>query len=171
MRGRSGRGRRLDLLVDMLDRGADHCRAAESSGRSAKDIVRGVVAVDMGGDEVQRHVLLRRVSDHRIDPRRLRRRRTAHAQPRTHCLYRARRVIVELEVGRLRRTPGPEVDVRLVPHFEIPLRDFVDAIMLDQVPGKGVDQRAPLGRSPWAARRPACTRRHGGPAGLPFSLA
>ena len=82
--------------------------------------------------------------DHVAHPRRLRRRRAAHANPLIHRLQRARRVVVELEVGLLRGPARPEIDVRLVPDFEIPLRNFVDAVALDQMLRKGRNQRVPL---------------------------
>ena len=60
----------------------------------------------------------------------------AHAQTRADLLQRARRVVIELEVGLLARDTIPEIDIRLIPNFEIPLRDFLDAVAIDQVLGK-----------------------------------
>ncbi len=40
---------------------------------------------------------------------------------------------VQIEVGFLARNAIPEVDVRLVPHFEIPFRYFVNAVTIDKV--------------------------------------
>ena len=53
-------------------------------------------------------------------------------------------MIVELEVGGLLGLAGPEVDVGLVPHFEVPLGDFVDAVAIDQMLGELVDEVVPF---------------------------
>ncbi len=53
-------------------------------------------------------------------------------------------MVVELEVGLLRGAASPEIDVGLVPDFEVPLRDFIDAVALDEVLGKGGDEAVPL---------------------------
>ena len=54
-----------------------------------------------------------------------------------HRLQRAGGVVIELKVGFLRRAPGPEIDVRLIPDFEVPTGDLVDAVAIDQVLGEG----------------------------------
>ncbi len=79
------------------------------------------------------------------NPRRLRRRRPADAQLRAYGLDVARGVVVELEVGLLPRRSSPEIEIGLVPHFEVPARHFVDAIAIDQVPGELRDHVVPLG--------------------------
>ena len=54
-------------------------------------------------------------------------------------------VVVELEVGLLGGAADPEVDVGLVPDLEVPLRDLVKAIALNQVLGEGGNEGVPLG--------------------------
>ena len=68
-----------------------------------------------------------------IDPGRLRRRGSADAKPRIHGLQRSRRRVVKLVVRLLLRIARPEIEVRLVPDLEIPLRDFVDSVAIDQM--------------------------------------
>ena len=95
-----------------------------------------------------------------IGPGGLRGRRSAYAESGVDCLDRARRVVVELEVGGLLGIAAPEIDVGLVPDFEVPLRDFVDTVAFDEMLRELRDQVVPLrvvlGRSDVLA----CTRRH-----------
>src|SRR5260370_8412394 len=55
------------------------------------------------------------------------------AQARVHAFDGPGGVVVELVVGSFPRIAGPKVEVRLVPDFEVPLRDFVDAVALDEM--------------------------------------
>src|SRR4249920_614185 len=55
-----------------------------------------------------------------------------------------RRFVVKPEVSRLLRLAHPEVDVRLVPHFEVPARDLRLAVAIDQMLRKATDQLPPF---------------------------
>ena len=52
-------------------------------------------------------------------------------------------VVVEFEVGGLKGLSTPEIEVRLVPYFEVPLRDFVDAVAVYKVLREGGDHAIP----------------------------
>ena len=82
--------------------------------------------------------------NHRVHPCCLRRRRAAHPQPWIHCLHGASRMVVEFKISRLCGPASPEINVRLVPHFEVPGRYFVDAVAINQVLRKRLHQCAPL---------------------------
>src|SRR6185369_15672230 len=68
-----------------------------------------------------------------------------YSQFRVNGFERFRGVVVEFEVSGLFRFPGPEIDVRFVPDLEIPLRNFVNAVTLDEVSGEGANEGVPLG--------------------------
>ncbi len=82
--------------------------------------------------------------DHVGNPGRLRRRRPTHPQTRISPLDGPGGVIVELKIGRLFRLSSPKVDIRLIPDFEIPLRDFVHAVAIDQMFREVINQRLPF---------------------------
>ena len=42
-------------------------------------------------------------------------------------------MVVEFEISVFLGNSGPEIDVRLVPDFEVPLGDLVDSITIDEV--------------------------------------
>ncbi len=84
------------------------------------------------------------MGNHRVDPRCLGSGRTAYTQSRTHSFYCPRGMIVQLEVGGLRRPASPEIDIRFVPDFEIPACHFIDAVAIDQVLRERLHQRSPL---------------------------
>src|SRR6185437_6182622 len=106
---------------------ADHRPPADLLGRP-KDILGGVVGVDMGADEIDRHPPLGHMRKKRANPRRLRCRRSADPQAGTDALEIARGVIVKLEVAFLAGRAAPEIEIRLVPYLEIPLRNLIDAV-------------------------------------------
>src|SRR6266481_1529495 len=68
----------------------------------------------------------------------------ADAEAGADALGGARGAIVELIVSGLLRIAGPEVDVRLVPDFKIPLRDFVFAVTRDEMTCEVFDELLPL---------------------------
>ena len=137
-------GRRGDLLVHLVHRAADHV-AARDVLIGVEHVLGGVVAVDVAADEVDRHAVLLRMRQEVAGPRALRGGRPTHAQARADRLERAGGVVVQGEVGGLRGLAGPEADVRLVPHLEVPAGHFVDAVARDQVLRKGGNHRVPLG--------------------------
>ena len=137
-------GRGEDLLVHLVHRAADHV-AARDVLVAVEHVLRGVVAVDVGAEEIDRHVVLFRVRQEIRGPRALCGGRPADAQARVHRLQRAGGVVVQRVVGGLLRLAGPEADVRLVPHLEVPAGYLVDAVTRDQVAGEGGDHRVPLG--------------------------
>ncbi len=98
----------------------------------------------MRGDEVERDVVGRGVGDHVADPGGLSGGWASDADARVDGFEGAGGVVVELEVGLLRGAAGPEIDVGLVPDFEVPLRDFIDAVALDEVLGEGGHESVPF---------------------------
>src|ERR1700740_1865038 len=84
------------------------------------------------------------VADEASDPSRLRRGRATHAETGVHGFQRPSRHIVEMIVGLLLWIAGPEVEVRLVPDFEIPLRNFIDSVALDKMLCKMRNEVTPL---------------------------
>src|SRR5271165_5323241 len=114
-----------------LHRAADHL-VARNILAGLEDIAGSVIAVDVRGNEIERNIVLDGMLDHGISPSRLRRGRPADPEPLVDGLNGASGVVIQFEVGFLLGTAGPEVDVGLVPYFEIPRRYFVDPITLDQ---------------------------------------
>ncbi len=88
--------------------------------------------------------MLGAVANEAVHPGGLRGRWSANAQPRIDSFYRAGRVVVELVVRLLFRIARPEIKVGLVPDFEIPLRDFVDAVAINEMLGEMGNQIAPF---------------------------
>ena len=136
--------RGLDLVVNFLYRAAHHL-IARNILIGVEDVAGLVVAVDVGGNEVEGNFILGGVLDHVANPGSLGRRRTAHAQARADRLNVARGVVVEFEVRLLARRAGPEIEIRLVPHFEVPGRNFLQAVAIDQVLHELGDHVVPLG--------------------------
>jgi hypothetical protein len=110
-----------------------------------KNVARLVVAVNVARYKIEWHVLLRRVLNHRRNPCRLRGRWPTDAQARAHGFDVTRGVVIQLEVRFLLRDSRPEVEVGLVPDFEVPVGDLVYAVALDQVLSELSDQVIPLG--------------------------
>ena len=90
-----------------------------------------VVAVDVRGHEVDRDIFFGNVLDEVVGPSGLGRRGAANAQTRTHRFQGDGGDIVQMIVGRFFRLTRPKIQVGLIPHFEIPLRHFVDAVAID----------------------------------------
>src|SRR5260370_40620611 len=68
----------------------------------------------------------------------------ANAQPRTNILEIECRVIVEFEVAFLSRDAAPKINIRFVPNFEVPLRNFIDAVSIDKMLREMSHQAIPL---------------------------
>ena len=98
----------------------------------------------MAADEIHRHAGFVHVFQERRNPRRLRGCRTAHANLRTHRFQRAHGVVVQFEIGRLLGIAAPEIDIGFVPYLEIPARDFIDAVAIDEVPRERLDHGVPF---------------------------
>ena len=130
--------------MDLGDGGTDHLVRRDGTV-VAEDVLCGVVAVDVRGDEVERHVVGRGMGDHVADPGGLCGGGASHADARVDAFEGAGGVVVQLEVGLLGGAASPEIDVGLVPDFEVPLRDFIDAVALDEVLGEGGDEGVPPG--------------------------
>src|SRR5581483_7728080 len=71
--------------------------------------------------------------NHVPNPGGLRSRRPAYPQRRRYILNIARGMVVELEICLLTRRTAPEIEVGFVPDLEIPLRNLVYAVALNQV--------------------------------------
>ncbi len=56
--------------------------------------------------------------------------RASDAKARAYRLQGSRCVIVQSEVAFFSWYPVPEINIRFIPDFEVPLRDFIDAIAL-----------------------------------------
>ncbi len=98
----------------------------------------------MGGDEIHGNFIFGAVSNEGIRPCRLRSRGPSYAQARAYLLKSKRSVIVKLPVGRLFRIARPEINIRLVPDFKIPLRNLVDAVPIHQMLCELGDEIVPL---------------------------
>src|SRR6185312_16631067 len=77
------------------------------------------------------------------DPRGLRGRGAADAQVRIDRLQRPRSVVIQRPVGRLSRAARPEVEVRLVPHLEVPLPHLGCTVALLEVRGERPNEAVP----------------------------
>ena len=88
--------------------------------------------------------LFLRVGEKFIGPRSLRGGRTADAEAWADALHGFGGFVVKMEIGFVFRIADPEIDVRLVPDFEIPFRNFLDAVAVDEMFGECFDHRAPL---------------------------
>jgi hypothetical protein len=74
---------------------------------------------------------------------------TAYSEARADGLECASGVIVEIEVRLLSRDAVPEVDVGFIPHFEVPLGDFLDAVTVNEVLGEVLDEVIPSLHALW----------------------
>ena len=77
-------------------------------------------------------------------PGRLGRGRAAHPELLIHFLKSFSRFVVQREISGLRRAAVPEIDIRFVPHFEIPLLHFGFAVAIHQMLRESLYQRTPL---------------------------
>src|SRR6185437_9085255 len=94
-------------------------------------------------DEVHRDMVLGSVAQKLRHPCCRCGRWPAHTQPRRDGLQRTRRVRIQIEVRFHARDTAPEVDVRLIPNLEVPLRNLINAEVLDQVLRECTDQTIP----------------------------
>src|SRR5258706_15591137 len=78
-----------------------------------------------------------------VNPSRLRGGGSAHSQPWIYSLNRKCGVVIQFPISILFWLSRPEINVGLVPYFEIPLRNFIDAIAIYQMAGKCRDQIVP----------------------------
>ena len=135
------------LVADFGDGAADALVHGEVGGdvvAGDEHVFDGVVGVAVAGDEVDGDVVVGGVLEEGVDPLGGGGGGAADAEARVDGLEVACGVVVELEVAALVRDASPEVDVGLVPDFEVPLRDLVDAVALDEVAGEGGDEAVPL---------------------------
>src|SRR5262245_59445266 len=78
-----------------------------------------------------------------IGPRRLCGCRTSDSKARADALNRLRGLIIKLVVSLFLWIANPEIDVGLVPHFEIPRRNFLQAVALHQMTREGFNHLPP----------------------------
>ncbi len=128
--------------MNFLDGAADHAIAGNIFLRS-ENVFGGVVGINMGGSVIDRNMFFCAVTNKSIDPCRLRGGRSADAQSWADFLKCKSGMVVELPISFLLGLAAPEIKIRLVPDFEIPLRYFVDAIPLDEMLGEDRDQVVP----------------------------
>src|SRR5580698_858265 len=98
----------------------------------------------MRGDEIHGDFIFGAMSNEGIRPRSLRSRGPSYAQAWTYLLEGKRGVIVKLPVGGLFRITRPEIEIRLVPDFKIPLRNLVDAVAVHKMFRELGDEIVPL---------------------------
>src|ERR1700722_2514470 len=87
--------------------------------------------------------------DKSVDPSRLCGSWASHAQPLIHTLDCPRSVIVKLPVASLLWLSAPEIEIRFVPDFKVPLRNFVDAVAFNQMLGECGDKVVPFAPVLW----------------------
>src|SRR5262249_17380503 len=100
---------------------------------SAEDVFGSVVGVNVRGNEVNRDFLFDAMGDKSINPSGLRGRGAADAEALVDALYGAGGNLGKVVVGWFFGDALPEIYIRLVPHLEIPLRNFLDAVSIDEV--------------------------------------
>ena len=99
--------------------------------------------VHVRGDEVEGNVVRLYMREKGRDPHGLRGRRPAYLQARGDGFEGACGMVVELKVSRLLGATGPEIKIRFVPDFELPLSDFVETVAGDKVRGQGAHHVVP----------------------------
>src|ERR1700731_797089 len=82
--------------------------------------------------------------DKGIDPRGLRRGRTADPQTGIHALDGSGSMVIEFPVRGLPGIPCPEIQIGFVPDLEVPLCDFIDTVAIDQMLSKYGNEVAPF---------------------------
>src|SRR6202142_1507954 len=123
---------------------AAHHLSARYGFIATEDVLRVIVAVDVCGDEVHGNLVVYSVANETIDPGSLGRRRSADAQTGIDRFDCFRGGVVKLVVGLLLRIAGPEIQVRLVPYFEVPPGDFVDSVSCNEMLGEVRDHLRPF---------------------------
>src|SRR5260370_33197988 len=129
--------------MNFLHRAADHLRSRNIFVH-AKDIFGTVVSVDVSRSKIHWNVFFFAVRKEAGSPSSLRCSGAADAEAGAHALDGAGSAVVKVVISSFFGIAGPEVDVRLVPDFEIPLRDFVDTVALDKVTREILDELFPL---------------------------
>jgi len=84
------------------------------------------------------------VREEAVHPGSLRGGGAANAEARADAFDGTSGVVVEIVVSGFLWIAGPEVDIGLVPDFEIPLCDLVDAVALDEMAREILDELLPL---------------------------
>src|SRR3954465_15377203 len=97
-------------------------------------------------DEIEWNVVFRSLGDEFVDPSGLRGGGTADSQFCIYAFHCFGSFVVEHKVGGLFRFAVPEIDVRFIPNFEVPLLHLILSVTVNQVFYKGSDQSVPLGR-------------------------
>ena len=82
----------------------------------------------MSGDKIGGDLVLCHMLNEAVYPSRLCRGRPSNTQARIYSFECFGRDVVKLIVGLLFRISCPKIEIRLIPDFEIPLGDFVDAV-------------------------------------------
>src|ERR1051325_11399448 len=127
------------LFVNLPNCRRDHIFAG--CRRGVTKPVNGVfVAVDMSGNKVERDSRLRAMLNETIHPGGLRGGRASHPQSRIDCFDGRCSQVVESIISLFFRTPAPEIDIRFIPEFEIPVFHFTAAVPGKQVNDKSFDQ-------------------------------
>src|SRR5579859_2021838 len=119
-----------DLLVHLFNRAADHF-VARDIFVSAEDVFGLVISVDVRGDKIHRDIFFFAVGEETVGPGGLRGGRPTDTQTGADLLDGAGGVVVQIVIGGFLGLAGPEIDIGLVPDFEIPVSYFVFAVAID----------------------------------------
>ena len=95
--------------------------------------------IDIAGDFLERSCLF--ASHGKLE---ITRRRSANPERGVDFLHSLGRILVELEILLLGSSVEEEIEIRFVPHLEVPLPDLLDAIALDAMPQERFDEGTPL---------------------------
>src|ERR1700729_3334343 len=109
----------------------------------AKQIQHCIVRISMRRDKVDRDLICRGMFQKVIDPGCSSSGRPSNTQSGIDALQSAGCVIVEFKVRSLPRYAAPEIDVRLVPDFEVPGCNLIDTVTVNKVLCEVGDQSIP----------------------------
>ncbi len=121
--------------MNFIDGAADHAVARNIFLRP-ENIFRGIVGVNVRRDVIEWDMLFGAVTDERVNPCGLRGCRAADPQLLIYFFHCERRMVVEIPISFLLRIARPKINIGFVPDFEIPLRDFIEAIAIYEVMDK-----------------------------------
>jgi len=129
--------------VNFPNRAANHFDARDGLMRP-ENILARIVGINVRRDKIHWHAILNGVLNETIDPGGLRRSGSTHAQPAIHALQGSRGCIIKLVISLFLRIAHPKINIRLVPDFEVPVGNLINAVALDKVLRKMSDQVVPF---------------------------
>src|SRR5215472_15031278 len=102
-----------------------------------------LIVIAMRTHEVNRYMILCSIVEELRYPRRRCGCRSTNAQARRYRFQCTRRVRIQVEVGLHTGNTTPEVDIRLVPYFEVPLRNLINPKVVNEILCERTDQIIP----------------------------